>query len=135
MSSKRKPYARVRQVLASRRGFTMLELALIVSIIGLLSLIGYANVLQFQDRAKRAACVQQQRGLHEASILYGMESDPGTGNINASQLWVAELVTQEMAECPSSEDNDFDDYQLLFINSELSLIGCDEEGPLHPYVP
>ena len=116
-------------------GFTLIELTLVIMVLGLISTIGFGNVVQFAERAKRASCVGNQRKIHEASILYGIEQDPGTGNLNASALWGADLVQQNAAECPSSSDGSNDDYDLMFIASEISLITCDVRGGVHPYTP
>ena len=121
--------------MVTRRGFTIIELSLVVSIMGFLTLVVSSEVAQFAQRAKRASCIMNQRKIHEASILYGIEQNPGNAVVNAQQLWMAELIQQRGAECPNSNILDFDDYTLTFISSELSLITCDIKGALHPYVP
>ena len=127
-------YTRKRRI-GSRRGFTLIELTLTIMVLGLLATIGFGNVQRFAERAKRASCVANQRHIHEASILYGIEQDPGTGNVNASALWASELVQNHAAECPSSSDGTNDDYDLMFVASEISLITCDVRGGVHPYTP
>ena len=133
MPQKGTPHKRTRR--RAQAGFTLIELTLVIMILGLLSTIGFGNVVRFAERAKRAGCVANQRHLHEASILYGIEQDPGTGNINASALWGVDLVQNKAAECPSSNNATNNDYDLLFIANELSLITCDVRGALHPYTP
>jgi len=118
-----------------RRGFTLLELQLVIMILGLVATIGYGNAVRFAERAKIASCVANQRHLHEASILWGIENDPGTNSFNANVLWAADLVQKKAAECPSSHNGTYDDYDLLFVGNEISIITCKVRGGLHPYGP
>jgi prepilin-type N-terminal cleavage/methylation domain-containing protein len=117
------------------RGFTLIELLLVVSIIGILVAVGLANFVSLQKRARYASCISNQHHAHEAGILYASETLVGTQNINISVLTGSGLITQEVGECPSSGTVDFDDYNLSYVNNDLTAITCSILGAEHAYVP
>jgi prepilin-type N-terminal cleavage/methylation domain-containing protein len=118
-----------------RRGFTLIELLLVISIIGLLAAIGLANFVSLQKRARFAACISNQKHVHEAAIIYSSDVLVGTQNINVNVLTGAGLITQKVGECPSSGTVDFDDYLIQYTNNEVTQIACSILGAEHRYAP
>ena len=116
------------------RGFTLIELMIVVLIVGLLASIGMANFYSLQEKAKYADCVSNQRHIHEASFIYSADNNL-TGNqaINVSNLVASELINREVGECPSSGTVDFDDYDVNLVNGDAIQITCSIRGADHQY--
>lgn len=69
-----------------RRGFSLLELLIVIAIIGLLALLTASAVPVAKERARRTACLSQLRQLHLAASLYAADYRdflPGAGESNA----------------------------------------------------
>ena len=128
-------YGKRRNALFSQRGFTLIELMLVVNTLGLIALITISEFGQFRERAKAGVCIANQHKIHETAILWGMENDPGNAVINVSVIIAAELIQQNAGECPSSNIDDWVDYTLTYVNNEISIMSCNVKGALHAYVP
>lgn len=121
---------------AANGGFTLIELLLVVIIIGLLASIGIANFISMSENAKFASCVVNQRHVHEAALLWGNDNDvTGNVSINVTVLTAAGLLQQEVGECPSSGNTDYDDYTIDFTNGVITQIICTIRGADHLYEP
>ncbi|MDM7926475.1 MAG: prepilin-type N-terminal cleavage/methylation domain-containing protein [bacterium] len=53
-----------------QRGFTLVEIILVIVIIGILGVIAMANYIPLQESAKRATCFANQRSIEEAARIY-----------------------------------------------------------------
>jgi len=120
---------------SGQTGFTLIELMVVIIIVGLLASIGLANFVSLQKRGRYASCISNRRHIHEAALLYGADNDIGTQNINVMILTAAGLITQEVGECPSSGNVDFDDYGVQYTASEITSVTCSILGAEHLYVP
>lgn len=119
----------------NRRGFTLIELMIVIVIIGILSTIGIANFVSMQDKARYGACISHQRYVHEAAVLYAADIAVGTQVVNVNVLWGAGYLTQEVGECPSSGTVDWDDYRVSFVSNEVTGVVCSIRGAEHLYTP
>ena len=66
-------FLRCRRVMVSRRGFTLIELSLVVSIIGFLALVISSEVAQFAQRANIGRTAAEMKGFVAAFIAYTAE--------------------------------------------------------------
>ncbi len=114
-------------------GFTLLELMLIMSMMGLLMLIAFAGMANFKTYAMRTSCVSQQRHLVTPGLLYGFENGIANQDVSAQVLLHSDMIPQHLCNCPSTENNDSDDYTLVYLNGELADVTCNPMGALHPY--
>lgn len=114
-------------------GFTLIELSIVMSIIGLLSLSVFASMENFRQYVYRTSCVQQQRNMVSPAILYGYEHGLSDDNVNCSVLLADNLITRNHGECPLSRSVDYDDYTLWYQGGEFFDVDCDVEGLRHPY--
>jgi prepilin-type N-terminal cleavage/methylation domain-containing protein len=98
-------------------GFTIIELATVLVVVGILTAIGLVNFMRFRHRASYSSCAANQRHAVEAALLYSSTTSPGTVTIDVDVLTVANYLSQEVAECPLSTVADFNDYSLDFVDN------------------
>jgi len=118
-----------------RSGFTLIELMIVIVIISILAVIGIANFLSLQKKGRYAACISNQRHVHEAAVIYTMDNLVGTQLDNVTVLTAAGFITQEVGECPSSANVDFDDYDIQYTVGDVTSITCNILGAEHLYTP
>jgi prepilin-type N-terminal cleavage/methylation domain-containing protein len=116
-------------------GFSLIELMIVIVIIGILASVGIANFLSLQKKARYASCVSNQKHIHESAVLYAMENVVGTQTINVTVLTGADYLQQEVGECPSSPNVDFDDYTVDYVAGEVTTVSCDILVLEHLYGP
>jgi len=66
-----------------RRGFTLIELMIVVAIIGILAAIAIPNFIRFQARAKQGEAKSNLKAMFTAERSYYQEKDAYTTYINA----------------------------------------------------
>jgi prepilin-type N-terminal cleavage/methylation domain-containing protein len=115
----------------ARGGFTLIELAIVVTIIGILMGIAIPNYLRAADRAKRGSCLANQRNLIQAALLYCSDTGFMEGDLRSSTLHTAGYCTDSMAECPASRVVDFDDYVITIEDSGVVSVLCVVGGDQH----
>ncbi|MFQ5599587.1 MAG: type II secretion system protein [Candidatus Krumholzibacteriia bacterium] len=113
------------------RGFTIIELMVVIVVIGLLASIAIANFVSFQSRAKFASCKSNQRTIVEGAVLFIAETAPGTITLNVNDLSAAGWLPQSVGECPSSDIDDFADYDVEIVNNDINDLGCLVEPVEH----
>jgi prepilin-type N-terminal cleavage/methylation domain-containing protein len=112
-------------------GFTIIELAIVVVILGILAVMAIPNFLRAQERAKRGSCLSNQRQLIEAALLYSADTGTLDGVLNAEILHQTDYVGENMCECPSSTDGDNNDYDITLVGGDVDQILCSERGVEH----
>jgi prepilin-type N-terminal cleavage/methylation domain-containing protein len=117
-----------------QRGFTLIEIANVLMIVGVLTLIGLPTISDSRASVKRTACAERQRRVFEASILYAAENIVADGDVNVQQL-IPYYIHQDVAECPESLSQDYDDYTITFQDGRPVDVTCDIEHDGHPWAP
>jgi len=118
---------------AGRRGFTLIELAVVIVVIGVVSTIALTNFMRFRNRASYASCVSNQRHVLESSLLYISLSSPGTVTYDVSDLTAGGYLSAEVAECPKSTAHLMDDYRIHVVSNNVTQIDCKIEPVVHQW--
>jgi prepilin-type N-terminal cleavage/methylation domain-containing protein len=124
-----------RRSLLRDAGFTLLELSIVMTILGIVAAAISDNFIIAREHARRASCIMNQRNIYHGAVLYSAENWVADGDINVSVLRANGYVPQKMCECPESNTDDFDDYTITYSGLEPIDIACDVEGALHPWSP
>jgi len=115
------------------RGFSYIELAVVLMLIATLAAFGIANFIQFRGRAQTAACILKQRLIVEAVLIYVGEKTPLTHIINSKYLVESKLIRADTAECPNSGDDNYTDYQVTVDDHRVKSIECLVRTKKHAY--
>jgi prepilin-type N-terminal cleavage/methylation domain-containing protein len=107
-----------------QRGFTIVELAVVMVVLTIITSIGLANFMKFRTRASYTSCISNQRHIVEASTLYISATNPGTEVIDVSTLTASGYLTPKVAGCPNSNARALDDYTIHIENNAVTAIDC-----------
>lgn len=64
------------------RGFTLVEILIVVAILGILAAIAIPNFSRFQARSKQAEARTNLKAIHQAQVSYFAEKDTFSANLN-----------------------------------------------------
>ncbi len=102
----------------SDRGFTLLEIMLVVLILGILVLIAVASYTLATNRAQTVTCQANQRILNQAVVVYEQEHNGQfPPDLDALKPYVS---APHYKKCPSGPNLDY--------NATTGVVSC----PVHP---
>ncbi len=126
----------MKRSLKQKYGFTLFEIMVVVAIIGFIMVIVLPNYISAKARAVTNSCISNQKTIFTAANIYMMrESDTLESKTRAEKLQALVdnnyLRGSGWAECPASDDNDNDDYEIIFENGVVSDVECAEKPDEH----
>jgi len=84
-------------------GFTLVEIMIVVSIVGLLSAIAVPNFVQSRTKAQRDACINNLRQLDGAMQQWALETKKNTTDAPDPNALATYLRSGVLPKCPAGE--------------------------------
>lgn len=88
------------------KGFTLVEIMIVVAIIGLLAAIAVPNFVQARTNARRSACINNLRLIDAGKEQWALENDKNEGDAVADADITPYLKGGAMPTCPSGGEYD-----------------------------
>ena len=117
--------------MTNHKGFTLIELMIVIVIIGILAAIAVPNFFSMRESTRRASCITNQRNIVEGAILYIAENGIVAATINVTVLQAGKYISTTPSECPSSGNAGYDDYTITIANEVITVMRCDIEPAEH----
>src|SRR3954469_23095346 len=104
-----------------RRGFTLIEIMIVVAIIGLILGIALPAFLKSRTQARKQVCIENLSQIESAKQLWGLEHGKKEGDtVTQTDLIGETLYMKQMPNCPGGGTYDF--------QSIGTVATCTQEG-------
>ena len=121
------------------QAFTLVEIMIVTSIIGVLATIAVPSFLKSRRRSQTVVCQHNQRVIFEAINMYCMQARMGTSPAEWPNLCAArdrlspggtELYLKDWTvfDCPISDNQIQHDYAYVFVNGEMTDVRCNNSS-------
>ena len=91
--------------LSDRRGFTLVEIMIVVAIIGLLAAIAIPNFVKARSLSQKSACIENMRQIFGAKATWALEYRHNVGDTpEDTDLFGIAAYIRQKPECPAGGD-------------------------------
>lgn len=105
----------------NKKGFTLIEILIVVSILGLLLTIAVPNFVKSRSQAQKLVCKENLFQIESAKQVWGLEIGRGTGEEpTKADLIGPTLFIKDMPKCPGSGTYTFN---VIGSNAVCTVIG------------
>ena len=111
------------RIILGEKGFTLVEIMIVVAIIGLLAAIALPNFLRARERAQQNACIANLKQISGAITLWAIDE----GGSSSTSVGMGDLVTAYIKTTPSCPAGGT--YTLTDVATEPT---CSEDGHALP---
>ena len=112
-----------------RRGFTLVEIMIVVAIIGLLATIAIPNFVKARNTAQANACINNMKQIAGAIDLFALENNKADGDPITANDVKAYIKDKEMPVCPAGNK----EYQLAGTVGATPSVTCLNAGSTPPH--
>jgi prepilin-type N-terminal cleavage/methylation domain-containing protein len=116
-------------------GFTLIELAIVCVVIGILAGIAMPNYALTKARASRASCASNQRNIYAAATLHVMQAGIIEATIGSADLLASASIPLGLSDCPDERNGDSDDYTITIEGGAVTSMACDISPVDHFWTP
>ena len=96
------------RIAKNTRGFTLVEIMIVVAIIGLLAAIAIPNFVQARTSARKSACINNLRLIESAKEQFALENNKTTGDaVVAGDIDAYLKGTTAVVLCPDDSTKTF----------------------------
>ena len=90
----------------TRRGFTLVEIMIVVAIVGLLAAIAIPNFLRYRESSRRSVCIANLKQMQDAKVQWAFEKSKNGKAIPAEiDLIGANAYLRDKPACPGGGDD------------------------------
>jgi prepilin-type N-terminal cleavage/methylation domain-containing protein len=86
-----------------RSGYTLVEIMIVVTIIGMLAAIAIPNFIKARTTGQRGACISNLKQIHTAKCSWALENKKGPADVPADgDLFGVDKYITKKPECPAT---------------------------------
>ena len=112
-----------------RRGFTLVEIMIVVAIIGLLATIAIPNFVKARNTAQASACINNMKQIAGAIDLFALENNKTDGDPITANDVKPYIKDKEMPVCPAGNK----EYQLAGTVGASPSVTCLNAASTPPH--